>query len=255
MQADLDRGADSAVDSASAGPPPWRVCLGHFRDAIRSGRIAPGTRLPSLSQLEDSFGLTRFGARQVMDAMRSEGLAQSWHGRGSYVAERNLHYRIAPTTRFSANLHRQGRNGRVEILDRGARKVRGRIAQMLGVAEGTRVPFVLLLGYVDERPAVLGLHRFAPELSGTLFEALERSGGSISRALAEVGHGGFHRSETLVEARLPTRHEALSLNIPPSQPVMVTTALNLSAVDDRRLEVSCAVARADLISFEVPSAG
>ena len=249
--------ADPAAPYAAAGAkrPAWRDCLAHFRQEIREGRIVPGSRLPSLAALEAEFGLTRFGARRVIDAMRAEGLAHSWHGRGSYVAERPIHYRINPITRFSANVRRDGRSGRVDILERADRKAQGEVAAMFGVSPGTWLPFALLLGYSDNRPAVLGQHTFAPDLSDQLLETLARRGGSISRTLADLGFSDFRRHKTLVEARLPTRYEALTLDVPPTQPVMVTTALNVSVDDGRKLELSRAVARADLVAFEVPAGG
>lgn len=233
----------------------WRDCLAHLRQEIREGRVAPGSRLPSLKELEAEFDLTRFGARRVMDAIRSEGLAYSWHGRGSYVAERQIRYQVARITRFSSNVRRDGRSGRVDILDRGVRKTRDDFATLLDVAPGTRMPYALLLGYIDDRPAVLGRHTFAPDISDQILATLAHNEGNISQTLADFGFAAFHRHQTLFEARLPTRHEALTLDVPPSQPVMVTTALNVSSDDGRKLEVSRAVARADLVAFEVLASG
>ncbi|WP_420326550.1 GntR family transcriptional regulator [Mameliella sp.] len=231
----------------------WRDCFGHFRQEIREGRIAPGSRLPSLAEVEARFGLTRFGARRVIEALRAEGLVHSWQGRGNYVAERPLRFRVSSTTRFSTNVRRDGRSGRVEILDCGMRRAPDEVAAHLGITVGTAVPFALLLGYIEDRPAVLGQHSFAPDLPENLLDALAHRGGSVSQALADTGFSGFHRHNTLFEARLPTRHDALTLDIPPLQPVMVTTALNVSSKDGRILELSRAVARADLVAYEVPT--
>ncbi|QEW19578.1 putative transcriptional regulator PhnF [Marinibacterium anthonyi] len=237
-----------------ADRPVWRDCLAHFRREIREGRIAPGTRLPSLAQLETRFDLTRFGARQLIDAMKAEGLVQSWHGRGTYVAERPIHYRISSRTRFSTNVTGEGRTGKVDMLDRGMRKAQGSVARMLGIDPGTPVPFALLLGYLDDRPAVLGQHSFAPDLPEDVLDVLEACDGSVSRTMARLGLPEFRRDTTLIEARLPSRHEALTLDVPPSQPVIVTTALNVDG-GGRKLEISKAVARADLIAFVVPAMG
>lgn len=250
MSADPERfAAASGAEGMS-----WRDCLGHFRQEIREGRIAPGSRLPSLAEIEARFGLTRFGARRVIEALRAEGLAHSWHGRGTYVADRPMRFRVSSTTRFSTNVSRGGRSERVDILDRGIRRAPDEVAAHLGIAVGTAVPFALLLGHIEDRPAVLGQHSFAPDLPENLLDALVHRGGSVSQALADAGFSGFHRQNTLFEARLPTRHEALTLDIPPLQPVMVTTALNVSSEDGRILELSHAVARADLVAFEVPTA-
>lgn len=234
--------------------PLWRDCLAHYRREIREGRIAPGARLPSLAELESRFDLTRFGARQLIDAMKAEGLAQSWHGRGTYVAERPIHYRISSRTRFSTNVTGEGRTGKVDMLDRGVRKAQGEVARMLGIDPGASVAFALLLGHLDDRPAVLGQHSFAPDLPEDVLAVLETCEGSVSRTMARLGVTGFRRETTLIEARLPTRHEALTLDVPPSQPVIVTTALNVDG-RGRKLEISKAVSRADLIAFVVPDAG
>lgn len=100
---------------------------------------------------------------------------------------------------------------------------------------------------VDRCPIALArghfpLHRFEGILDviGTT--------GSVTAALARFGVREYRRASTQIEARLPTQHEALMLDIPCSQPVLVSTGVNVDP-DDQVVEVALAVSRADCIRF------
>lgn len=53
--------------------------------AILDGHIAPGTRLPSETELAAHFGVSRPVVRQALERLRDEGAVRSVRGSGSYV--------------------------------------------------------------------------------------------------------------------------------------------------------------------------
>src|SRR3981081_1515389 len=75
------------VDLARAAPDPLHRQLANgLRDAIRAGRLAPATRLPSTRVLAADLGVSR---RLVVDAysqLTAEGFLLSRHGSGTRVA-------------------------------------------------------------------------------------------------------------------------------------------------------------------------
>src|SRR5437588_3585213 len=58
-----------------------------LRNKIRSGELAPGDALPSLSQLMAEFGVSNTVVRSAMQILRSEGLVVGQQGKGVYVRE------------------------------------------------------------------------------------------------------------------------------------------------------------------------
>jgi len=59
-----------------------------FREAIRSGRLAPGTRLPSSRVLATDLGLGRNTVVRVYSELINEGWLTGVHGSGTEVAQR-----------------------------------------------------------------------------------------------------------------------------------------------------------------------
>jgi GntR family transcriptional regulator, transcriptional repressor for pyruvate dehydrogenase complex len=53
---------------------------------IRSGRLAPGARLPTEQELMVAMGVSRTVVREAVSALRSEGLVMTRQGSGAFVA-------------------------------------------------------------------------------------------------------------------------------------------------------------------------
>ena len=72
--------------SADRGGAAYRQLAGILRDRIRSGALPTGRRLPSEKDLHDEFGLARETVRRAVAVLRTEGLIEVHHGRGTFVA-------------------------------------------------------------------------------------------------------------------------------------------------------------------------
>lgn len=59
-----------------------------LRDAVRSGRLAPGTRLPSTRKLAGEVGLARGTVKAAYDQLTAEGYLTARQGSGTVVADR-----------------------------------------------------------------------------------------------------------------------------------------------------------------------
>src|SRR6476661_7803980 len=92
------------VDKAS-DTPAFKQIAAELRGAIGSGRLSPGDKVPSESQLMEHFGVARMTVRQALSELRAEGLLVAEHGRGVFVRERPVVRRIA-SDRF-ARRHRE----------------------------------------------------------------------------------------------------------------------------------------------------
>lgn len=58
-----------------------------LRDDIRTGRLAPGQKLPSETTLSQEFGIARETARRAVGVLRAEGLVTPVRGHGVLVRE------------------------------------------------------------------------------------------------------------------------------------------------------------------------
>ncbi|OAB88801.1 GntR family transcriptional regulator [Janibacter melonis] len=56
-----------------------------LKEAILRGDLPPGAKLPSEPQLVEQYGVSRTVVREAVTRLRSEGLVETFHGRGSFV--------------------------------------------------------------------------------------------------------------------------------------------------------------------------
>lgn len=72
------------VDRESATPIYLQVAA-LIRERIKSDPIPPNRRIPSESEIQERYGVTRATARKAVAVLRAEGLVKTVKGRGSYV--------------------------------------------------------------------------------------------------------------------------------------------------------------------------
>lgn len=68
------------------GPvPPYVQVANALRQRIQSRQIPPGRRIPSLTELEQEFGVARDTLRKATQLLKDEGLVESVKGMGIFV--------------------------------------------------------------------------------------------------------------------------------------------------------------------------
>ncbi|MEO1703342.1 MAG: GntR family transcriptional regulator [Pseudomonadota bacterium] len=232
-----------------ANDTPWFNVYRDLRRQIDSGVLVPGDQLPTLASLARQRRLTNHGARRVMERLRDEGRVESWQGLGYRVSLQRVAYRISKNPSFSDTVRRNSRQGDTTVIGRRAVPLPHELSNDMGLRTGSLVFRTELLRSIDGVPMVIARNHFPlPRFEG-IADALEATG-SVSKALAVKGVPRYERRSTRIEARLPTAQEHLLLNIPRSQPVVVTIGTNVDDVGET-VEVSQAVSRADCVSFEV----
>lgn len=74
-----------APNEFAPGQPKHRVISANLRQKIESGSLAPGAKLPSESQLERDFKVSRTTVRRALSELETEGLIATDGLRGRFV--------------------------------------------------------------------------------------------------------------------------------------------------------------------------
>jgi GntR family phosphonate transport system transcriptional regulator len=204
----------------------WRQIEQAMAAEITAGRLPPGARLPTEAALTARFAVNRHTVRRAMEELESRGLVRIEQGRGSFVAEDVVDYRLGPRTRFSENIRRDNRAPEGRIIRIAEIEADTLIAEALRIARGRPVITVERLSLADGRPVVLGLHHF-PAARFARLPALLAANPSITAAMAACGVPDYRRQVTRITARLPTPEEAELLQQARSRPLLVTEAVNV----------------------------
>ena len=93
------------------GTRPRAALEGALRDAVRSGRLAPGTALPSSRALALDLGIARNTIAEAYGQLVAEGWLAARHGSGTWVAERAG----PPPPRTPPAAQRAGRGARYDL--------------------------------------------------------------------------------------------------------------------------------------------
>src|SRR4051812_16181329 len=80
-------GSDLFLELASSGPRRAAVAAA-LREAVRSGRLAPGPRLPPYRSLATDLGVARNTVADAYAELVAEGWLTARQGSGTRVAER-----------------------------------------------------------------------------------------------------------------------------------------------------------------------
>ncbi|WP_240776755.1 GntR family transcriptional regulator [Nonomuraea basaltis] len=260
IDAVLLRRIDPASDRAV-----FRQIADHLREAVRTGRISAGDKLPSEAQLMGHYGVARMTVRNAIQELTTEGLVVAEHGRGVFVRARPPVKRLA-SDRF-ARRHRK--DGKAAFLAEsetvGAKAAVDRItvdeapapadvAERLKVQPGAIVVARRRRYSLDGRPVELATSYIPVELArGTQIMDPNPGPGGIYARIEEQGHV-LERYVEDVWTRMPTREEAQLLGLGPGMPVfrLVRTAYDL---EGHAVEVCDTIMSGDAyqLSYELPA--
>ncbi|MEL5878813.1 PLP-dependent aminotransferase family protein [Cereibacter sphaeroides] len=177
--------------------PLWRQLLGELREAIRSGRLAGGTRLPSTRSLAADLGLSRNTVLQVFDVLRDEGLLVSRTGAGTQV--------VSP-----AGAGRAPSAAPAEVAPARALSCRGEALVTAAAQEFGERPLPFMPDIPDLRAfPIRSWTRLLGEVSGRL----------TGRILVEAGAGGYAPLRRAIAGHL---NAARGMDCTPEQ-VLVTS--------------------------------
>ncbi|WP_433247342.1 GntR family transcriptional regulator [Streptosporangium sp. CA-135522] len=207
-------------------PPIYRRIADGLREAILSGELRDGDRLPGENALMAQYGIARATARQALSVLINEGLAVPKRGSGVYVRQFRP-IRRHGSRRLSREQWGQGRP--IWDSDTGGRpytvddvNIDREIAEesVARILNSTEVWVRRRRYSVDGRPVQLSVSHFPAALvEDTAITRHDTGPGGVYARLGDLGHTPVHFSEE-VRARMPHPHETVQLDLPAGTPVI-----------------------------------
>jgi GntR family transcriptional regulator len=179
---------DALTLEIERGRRPLHVTIAErLTEAIGSGELAPGTRLPPERALAAAFGVSRMTVRQALGELEREGLLRRVVGRsgGTFVAASEPPTHASGTRSLSAELRRQGGASSVEPIAAVVEPAGRRVAAALGLKRNERVVAITRLRLAGGKP--LAVERSS--LPARIFPDLEDM--DLAGSLVELMVHGF----------------------------------------------------------------
>jgi DNA-binding GntR family transcriptional regulator len=240
---------DLTVDRGSRVPLYFQLAQ-QLEAAIDDGRLRPGDRIDTETELARKLGLGRPTVRQAVQELVSKGLLVRRRGIGTQVAGAQFHRPLELTSLFN-DLAAADHRPSTTVLDLHPIAADGIVAAALSIPPGAEVIYLERLRLQRGEPLaimrnwlprdVVDLDAAALEGHG-LYELLRRAGVHLRIANQRIG------------ARVATRSDARLLDVRTGAPLLT---MERTAFDDsgRAVEYAQHCYRADAYSFDTTLVG
>lgn len=137
----------------AANEAPRYVAIKLFiHDAIKSGALRPGDRVPSEAELVSRFGVSRMTANRALRELQGAGVLVRRAGSGSFVAEAKPIGHMIEIRNIADEVRARGHAYRARVVQNEAVKAMGDTAALMGVAAGTRLFHSIIVHHEAEFP-------------------------------------------------------------------------------------------------------
>jgi GntR family transcriptional regulator len=198
-----------------------------LRSEILDGTRRPGSQLPTESEFQNDYGVSRTTVRTALRELIGQGLVVSRKGYGSYVRDQRPIRRVAAGRRagshkpvFDEEIESQGHVPSRRMLQVGRVAVPDEIADLLALPHGSEAVIRQRLHLVDDEPTSISTSYYPLWLAGdTALEGDKPIPEGPDALIEDLGHV-FGKCTEVFRARMPLAEEARLLRLDPGVPVI-----------------------------------
>ena len=210
------------------GISAWKQISDDIETSIKSNTWKPGDKLPTEMELAKAYRVNRHTIRRSVHELVEKGLVSVEQGRGMFIPDYVLNYKLAKRTRFSevVSSHNKFPGGRA--LSAEVIKANKKVSEALTMPFEAKVCLLRTIRELDGVPIVLAAHYFSASRFPDFLERFEEFK-SVSKTLDSYGLGNYERQSTNISARMPNSEEIASLKQPANRPVLITESVNVDS--------------------------
>jgi len=196
----------------------YRKVADDLRSAIAAGAYAPGTRLPSESELAGQYAVSRGTIRQAFAALRADGVIASRRGARRVVIGGPRLQSFGELLSFSRWARALGEQPSGRLVSMTRLRPTGEEAGQLGLPDGAWVYRLTRVRLLSGRPVMIERTTF-PERVGALTAGFDLDSDSITERLEQLGIV-FTDAEHVIDAVPATAEDARLLAVKPRVPLL-----------------------------------
>lgn len=234
--------------------PLWFQIAERLRAAIADGTFVAGDALPSESQLNETFGISRATSRAALDSLEQDGLIFRKSGKGSIVLSPRVEQPAAEMFGFSDDMRRRGLQPSYQALFAGRVRVSAEVGDALGLRVNASVFHSRRVLKAEDQP--IGLARswiplsvFKSRPPPTLQELTDTSLYAWLQQHCEAKVAGARET---IEAAIVAADMAAELDVDPGSAVLVVRRRS-DAADGSPIEYAVLNFRSDRYRLHLES--
>lgn len=232
--------------SSETAQPLYFQIKSKLLEAIASGQLQPGDRVPSERELTEQFGVSRMTARQALVELELQGYLQRVQGKGTFVNTPKLEQPLLSLTSFTEDMLRRGLIPGSRLLAAEEVPAGRRASQMLNIREADPVIRLERLRLAGGDPMALEIvHLPADLVPGILDGNLT---GSVYRQLSEIYGIQLARATQSLEAVAARAYEEKILGVREGTPLLMMERVAYD-IQGRTVEYTKSLYRGDRYRF------
>lgn len=216
--------ASAAAFRKQAGEPVWSQITRCLEEQIVGGNLPSGTRLPTETQLADSFNVNRHTLRRSLRELVRKGLITATPRRGTIVSRSRIPYPIADQISFEQIISSTGREPGDRLLSQKIGHALKSTTEWLEIAERSEVVEIQLVRVANDVPICLTTAWLPADRFARLGEIIERVG-CLNKALEKQGVVNYSLQETRITSQSASSDEIEHLEIAKGAAILVVDSL------------------------------
>lgn len=132
---------------------------------ITTERLERGARLPSETELMDSYQASRGTVRKAIELLQERGFAQKIHGKGTFVLSPTpIEFQLGGIVSFQETYPRLGDDVSTEVVEFSQFPLQGALRNQLQAEEGSLITRIKRVRRIDGKRVILDINHFVAEL-------------------------------------------------------------------------------------------
>lgn len=196
-------------------------------EAITSGRIPEGTKLPTEEELCDQLGISRPVVRQAYNALIVEGCVERMRGKGTFVHRQDLRGRFMDTQlSFAEEMGILGRSHYTRMVHQEWVKGDLTLAAKLNLGLEERCLHIKRMRYVEKNPHVL-VENYIPEPVFPGIEKYDLAENSLYGIFEKEYQVKIVRAKRVIGARTANREFSEFFGVEVGAPVLYISNISV----------------------------
>jgi GntR family phosphonate transport system transcriptional regulator len=191
---------------------------------IAAGVFPSGAQLPTEMEISRKYKLNRHTVRRALEVMEREGLVYRLRGKGTFVTDRKIPYRVSTKTQFSAAILEAGFTPQARLMKSYELRADRELADRLEVRLQEKVTVLEILRFADELPFCF-TRSYLPALRFPGLTALLPESFSLYQVLAQHFGVEARRASSTFEVELPGKVEMEMLRLSPTIPLLIVKSV------------------------------
>jgi GntR family transcriptional regulator len=243
----INHGRIALAANISAAPHPlYLQVYDMITDAIKTGQLKPGDRLPTERSFCQQFGVSRATVRRALRRLVDEGVVEATVGRGSFISGGPLVEPPNALLSFTELAAARGLVPSARVLSQQLRQATVEEAGLFGGGVHELVFELERLRLLDLTPVALDRTRVPISIAPSL-TSMDFTDASIYAALDEAGAAPMV-ADVVVSAVAAGDAEGETLGVPAGEPLIVCTTMSHDG-RNRLVEIAEITYRADRYRF------